>query len=253
MPRVKDPVTGQFISTETVSRQKLISLFQSKKGSPIEEAFKTLTYLDDTDEYEKIEEDFRNFIHSFYSDEMMKEVKKHSEKGQTINTPMISMNSVQSTLSIIINTISAGGKWEDYTWDLSIETKEAVELLKKFLKKREGTKDKLKESKEEIESWMKAHEGVITEVARITLSAAALHIMIPINIGFLKPPEVIVGPVPLYSVQRIQRGISDRKIKYRAIGDLFLAHQKGTKDSLRIDGTLFGPQRYLFLTALQAL
>lgn len=65
-----------------------------------------------------------------------------------------------------------------------------------------------------------------------------------------KKAEVIVGAVPLYSVQRIERAKSDRKVKYRAIGDVFLAHQQGTQDSLRVDGTLYGPFRYYYLWML---
>jgi len=66
-------------------------------------------------------------------------------------------------------------------------------------------------------------------------------------------PEAIIGPVPLYSIQSIERSRSDRIVKYRAIGDVFLAHQQGTKDSLRIDGTLTGPLRNIYLVLLQAL
>ena len=67
-------------------------------------------------------------------------------------------------------------------------------------------------------------------------------------------PEVIVGTMPIYCVQRIERGLSDMVLKYRAIGDVFLAHQKGGMDTLRIDGRLSGPYRkmnLLYLIMLQ--
>jgi len=66
-------------------------------------------------------------------------------------------------------------------------------------------------------------------------------------------PEIICGAVPLYSVQAIERGMSDREVKYRATGDVFLAHQRGTTDSLRIDGTLMGAYRHLYLMFLLRL
>ena len=65
--------------------------------------------------------------------------------------------------------------------------------------------------------------------------------------------EVLVGPIPLYSVQSMERSRSDRIVKYRAIGDVFLAHQKGTKDSLRVDGILVGPMRNLIIAYLLSL
>lgn len=66
-------------------------------------------------------------------------------------------------------------------------------------------------------------------------------------------PEVIIGTVPLYSVQMIERAKSDRKLKNRALGDVFLAHQKGNKDILRIDCTLSGPLRFFYLYFLVQL
>jgi len=63
-------------------------------------------------------------------------------------------------------------------------------------------------------------------------------------------PGAIVGPIPLWSVQMIERARSDRKIKSRAIGDVFLAHQKGNRDIVRIDGTFSGPYRLLYILLL---
>jgi len=63
-------------------------------------------------------------------------------------------------------------------------------------------------------------------------------------------PEAIIGPVPLYSVQSMERAKSDRKLKNRAVGDVFLAHQKGNRDIFKVDGTLTGPFRYIYLWML---
>lgn len=67
-------------------------------------------------------------------------------------------------------------------------------------------------------------------------------------------PDILVGTMPFFSVQRIERGMSERLLKYRAIGDVFLAHQRGATDTLRVDLTLVGPYRgwyLLFLLMLQ--
>ena len=66
-------------------------------------------------------------------------------------------------------------------------------------------------------------------------------------------PEAIIGAVPVYSVQYLERAKSDRKLKSRAIGDVFLAHQKGNKDILRLDLTLHGVYKYLYLWYLITL
>ncbi len=66
-------------------------------------------------------------------------------------------------------------------------------------------------------------------------------------------PDVIIGTIPFYSAQKLERGMSDRALKYRAIGDIFLAHQRGSTDTLRIDLTLFGPYRSWYLLYLLSL
>jgi len=74
-----------------------------------------------------------------------------------------------------------------------------------------------------------------------------------LNARFGVKPEAICGPLPLYSVQMTERARSDRQLKNRAIGDVFLAHQKGNRDIFRIDGTLVGPLRYTYLWILVQL
>jgi len=66
-------------------------------------------------------------------------------------------------------------------------------------------------------------------------------------------PDIIIGAMPFYSAQKLERGMSDRVLKYRAIGDIFLAHQRGSTDTLRVDMTLFGPYRGWYLLYLLAL
>ena len=73
------------------------------------------------------------------------------------------------------------------------------------------------------------------------------------DIGLPYLTDVMVGTVPFYSAQKLERGISDRILKYRAIGDVFLAHQRGATDTLRVDMTLFGPYRGWYLLYLLSL
>jgi hypothetical protein len=66
-------------------------------------------------------------------------------------------------------------------------------------------------------------------------------------------PAAVIGGVPLGSVEELSHGISDREVKYRANGGIFLAHQHGGHESLRIVGRAWGPNRFLFLNALDLL
>lgn len=66
-------------------------------------------------------------------------------------------------------------------------------------------------------------------------------------------PAAVIGGIPLGSVAELSHGISDREVKYRANGGIFLAHQHGGNESLRIVGKAWGPNRFLFLNALDLL
>lgn len=66
-------------------------------------------------------------------------------------------------------------------------------------------------------------------------------------------PAAVIGGIPLGTVEELSHGISDREVKYRANGGIFLAHQHGGNESLRIVGKAWGPNRFLFLNALDLL
>jgi len=72
------------------------------------------------------------------------------------------------------------------------------------------------------------------------------------NVQPIQPAAVIAG-IPLGSVEELSHGISDRQVKYRANGGIFLAHQHGGNESLRIVGKAWGPNRFLFLNMLDFL
>ena len=65
----------------------------------------------------------------------------------------------------------------------------------------------------------------------------------------IKPGAVLAG-IPLGTVQELSMALSDRILKYRAVGGVFLAHQDGGNESLRIVCKAWGLGRYLFLTML---
>jgi hypothetical protein len=66
---------------------------------------------------------------------------------------------------------------------------------------------------------------------------------------------VYIGGLPLYLVNNIEVGWSDRTLKYRSSGLLFLAHQKGEYDGLaiRVQFKLLGEQKNIILQYLDGL
>jgi len=74
--------------------------------------------------------------------------------------------------------------------------------------------------------------------------------------------ECVVGFLPLgsmgtdhpTSIQNIEVAHSNKVVKFRAIGSIFLAHQQaGGSDAIKISGKLTGPGRYIWLTCLWIL
>jgi len=66
-------------------------------------------------------------------------------------------------------------------------------------------------------------------------------------------PSVVMGGIPLWSTQEVSHGISELMMKYRATGGIFLAHQEGGEQTLRIQGKTWGPNRFLFLQIMDSL
>ena len=67
-----------------------------------------------------------------------------------------------------------------------------------------------------------------------------------------KTSAVIAG-IPLGTIEELSHGISDREVRYRANGGVFLAHQDGGNESLRIVGKAWGENRFTFLNMLDFL
>jgi len=66
-------------------------------------------------------------------------------------------------------------------------------------------------------------------------------------------PGCMFGPLPLYAVTNMEAGKSDKQLRYRSIGGQFLAYQEGDNVSLRVDLTLSGDSRFVYLSMLDGL
>lgn len=65
--------------------------------------------------------------------------------------------------------------------------------------------------------------------------------------------DIVVAGLPVYGVIEEGHASSDEIMKYRSIGGIFLAHQKGGKRTFKFKAKLFGPNRFLVLQFFKAL
>jgi len=68
----------------------------------------------------------------------------------------------------------------------------------------------------------------------------------------VKPAAVIAG-IPIGTAEELSHALSSRMLKYRATGGVFLAHQGGGNESLRVVCKAWGKNRYIFLTLVEFL
>ena len=73
------------------------------------------------------------------------------------------------------------------------------------------------------------------------------------NNTFPTRPAVILGSIPLGTVTEVSHAMSQRDLKFRAVGGVFLADQEGGEESLRITGKAWGKNRFIFLQMLDTL
>jgi len=66
-------------------------------------------------------------------------------------------------------------------------------------------------------------------------------------------PDSIIAGLPVYNLQHEGHAASDELLKYRSIGTIFLAHQKGGKRTYRCTLLIEGPARLYVLAFLQRL
>ncbi len=86
-------------------------------------------------------------------------------------------------------------------------------------------------------------------VVNLTMISSMLNRYYLSNKKRIKPAAVLAG-LPLGTVDELSMALSDRILKYRSTGGIFLAHQDGGNESLRIICKAWGIGRYLFLTML---
>lgn len=70
--------------------------------------------------------------------------------------------------------------------------------------------------------------------------------------AYLKP-EIIIAGIPIYGVDQIGHAASDEVLKYRSMGGIFLAHQKGGTQTFKFRARIYGPMRYVTYKLLEAL
>lgn len=73
------------------------------------------------------------------------------------------------------------------------------------------------------------------------------------NNNFPTRPAVILASIPLGTVTEVSHAMSQRDLKFRAVGGVFLADQEGGEESLRIVGKAWGKNRFVFLQMLDTL
>lgn len=91
--------------------------------------------------------------------------------------------------------------------------------------------------------------NLINNISMVTYGLSKYYFA---NAAEIQPAAMLAG-VPMPSVQELSHAMSNRELKYRATGGIFLAHQEGGDQSLRIVGQAFGANRYIFLTILDFL
>lgn len=72
-------------------------------------------------------------------------------------------------------------------------------------------------------------------------SLNAMQVSIPYDPLMVAKQSIagLVGPIPLKHVQEIEVARSGKILKFRATGSVFLAHQEGGEDAIRIEGFLY--------------
>lgn len=88
--------------------------------------------------------------------------------------------------------------------------------------------------------------NIISNIGIIATTFSRYYLL---NKRRIKPAAVLAG-IPLGTVEELSAALSDRVLKYRATGGIFLAHQDGGNDSLRIVCKVWGRDRYIFLILL---
>ena len=136
--------------------------------------------------------------------------------------------STEESSAILISLISALSLYNTWLFGTNLQKKLKGEL---------STTDKLKQIR------------TTSIVSNVSIIATTLSRYYLLNKKRIKPAAVLAG-IPLGTVEELSSALSDRVLKYRATGGIFLAHQDGGNESLRIICKAWGKDRYMFLILL---
>ena len=64
-------------------------------------------------------------------------------------------------------------------------------------------------------------------------------------------PDLMIAGIPIWFVKHIGHASSDEIMKYRSMGGIFLAHQKGGRNTFKFTAHFFGPARYILTKILE--
>lgn len=107
--------------------------------------------------------------------------------------------------------------------------------------------------------WLKSYQRVIAKkVKRFTWTTLLMteYAVLRgewIGEGVQIKPDIIVAGVPVWHINKIGHAASDEVLKYRSMGGIFLAHQKGGKHTFKFTARIFGPMRFITYKLLEAL
>ena len=110
----------------------------------------------------------------------------------------------------------------------------------------------------ELKNWFTRYQAVIgKKIKRYTwttlLMTEYLALRGNIGEGVQIKPDIIVAGIPVWNINRLGHAVSDEILKYRSMGGIFLAHQKGGKQTFKFTARIFGPMRFITYKLLEAL
>ena len=112
--------------------------------------------------------------------------------------------------------------------------------------------------KAKISDWFNRYQTVIAKkIKRYTWTTLLMTEYLALRgntgEGVQIKPDIIVAGIPVWDINRLGHAVSDEILKYRSMGGIFLAHQKGGKQTFHFTARIFGPMRFVTYKLLEAL